>query len=67
MMTGWRSTDEPVVVGGAHPTLLLEERPLDRPNPSVVVREWLADGSEVRAVWSWLKQSRRAQLVTVYW
>jgi hypothetical protein len=45
---------------------LLDERPHTRPNPSVVVRQMLPDGTAVEAVWSWLAQSRRAKLVTVF-
>ena len=55
------------LVSGLDNAVLVEERPSDRPNPTVLVRERLADGSEVRVVWSWLRRSRRAQLVTVYW
>jgi hypothetical protein len=32
----------------------------------VVVREQLPDGSEVEVIWSWMSESKRAQLVTVY-
>lgn len=45
---------------------LLTERPNTQPNPTVVVRQSLADGSEVEVVWAWLKPTRRAKLVTVY-
>jgi hypothetical protein len=46
---------------------LVEERPHAKPNPSVRVREILASGREIEAVWSWLAESRRAKLVTVYY
>jgi hypothetical protein len=36
------------------------------PNPSVVVRQILEDGSEVEVIWSWLGETRQAKLVTVY-
>ena len=45
---------------------LLRERPKSKPNPSVVVRHELADGSEVEAIWAWMPLSERAKLVTVY-
>jgi hypothetical protein len=45
---------------------LVRERPRSKPHPSVVLRQELADGSEVEAIWSWLAESRRAMLVTVY-
>jgi hypothetical protein len=45
---------------------LVEERPDTRPHPSVMVREVLPNGEEVEVIWSWLPQSRRAKLVTVY-
>ncbi len=45
---------------------LLRERPRSKPNPSVVVRQVLADGTQVEAIWSWMAGSRRAKLVTVY-
>ncbi len=45
---------------------LLRERPRSKPNPSVVVRLVLVDGTEVEAVWSWLAETKEALLVTVY-
>jgi hypothetical protein len=45
---------------------LLRERPRSKPNPSVVVRQELADGREVEAIWAWLAETMRAMLVTVY-
>jgi len=45
---------------------LVRERPQSKPNPSVVLRQELADGSEVEAIWAWMGQSERAKLVTVY-
>ena len=45
---------------------LVRERPRSKPNPSIVVRQTLIDGTEVEVIWSWLSQSRRAILVTVY-
>jgi hypothetical protein len=54
------------VVAGLEEGELVEERRHSEPNPSVVVRELLADGTVVEAIWSWLRNSRRAKLVTVY-
>lgn len=45
---------------------LLSERTNTRPNPSIEVEELLADGTEVKVVWSWLSLSRVAKLVTVH-
>lgn len=36
------------------------------PNPKVEVCEYLPDGTAVKAVWSWLRQSNAAKLVTVH-
>lgn len=54
------------LVAGLQRAELLRERPASLPHPSVVVRQSLEDGGEVEAVWSWLVQTRRAKLVTVY-
>lgn len=45
---------------------LFRERPQSKPNPSVVVRQELTDGSEVEVIWAWMGRSERAKLVTVY-
>src|SRR4051812_2651737 len=45
---------------------LIRERPRSKPNPSIVIRQVLIDGTEVEVIWSWSPQSRRAILVTVY-
>jgi hypothetical protein len=45
---------------------LVRERPRSKPNPSIVVRQTLIDGTEVEVIWSWLPQSRKAILVTMY-
>ena len=58
-------TDWQIVVG-LEDAQLIRERPRSKPNPSIVVRQELADGTEVKVVWSWLSASRRAKLVTVY-
>ena len=45
---------------------VIEDRPDDDPNPSIVVEGLLPDGTQVTVVWSWLAMSQRAKLVTVY-
>lgn len=45
---------------------LLEERSNDRPNPAVEVEQYLPDGTEFKAVWSLLRISQVAKLVTVH-
>lgn len=45
---------------------LVRERPASQPNPSIILRQILPDGSEVEAIWGWLAQSRHAKLITVY-
>lgn len=59
-ITAWQ------IVAGLENAELLRERPKSKPNPSVVVTQLLADGTEVQAIWSWLAETNRAQLVTVY-
>jgi len=54
------------LVAGLEDGILLEERLHALPNPKVVVRQSLADGTEVEVVWSWLLREHRAKLVTVY-
>ena len=45
---------------------LLAERPDAKPNPAVEVGETLPDGTEFKAVWSYLSRSGVAKLVTVH-
>jgi hypothetical protein len=45
---------------------LLRERPRSKPNPSVIVRQILPDGTEIEVIWSWLARAKEAKLVTVY-
>lgn len=45
---------------------LVAERPRARPNPTIELRESLPDGTEFKAVWSYLRQSGVAKLVTVH-
>ena len=45
---------------------LVRERLRSRPNPSMIVRQTLADGFRADVVWAWLASSGRAKLVTVF-
>ncbi len=54
------------VVAGLEDGELLVERPTATPNPAVEVRECLPDGTEFKAVWSYLRHSGVAKLVTVH-
>jgi hypothetical protein len=54
------------VVAGLEDGELIATRPDARPNPAIEVRESLPDGTEVKAVWSHLRQSGVAKLVTVH-
>jgi len=53
-------------VAGLEDGQLMAERPDAMPNPAVEVREYLPDGTEFKAVWSYLRQSGAAKLVTVH-
>jgi hypothetical protein len=59
-VTAWQ------LVAGINDAELIRERPRSKPNPSVVLRQRIADGSEVEVIWAWLAESSRAMLVTVY-
>ena len=54
-------------VAGLHDGSLLTERPDATPNPTIEVREELPDGTEIKAVWSRLRHSGVAKLVTVHY
>jgi hypothetical protein len=54
------------VVTGLQTGELIAERPGSTPNPSVEVRQSLPDGTEFKAVWSYLRLSTVAKLVTVH-
>ncbi len=54
------------VVAGLEESELIAERPDAIPNPAVEVRECLPDGTDFKAVWSFLRQSGVAKLVTVH-
>jgi hypothetical protein len=54
------------VIDGMATAKVLLERPADRPNPAVEVAVDLADGTEVKAVWSQAISGDFAKLVTVH-
>lgn len=54
------------IVDGIDDGLLIVEHPDALPNPAVEVRQSLADGSEVKAVWSHIASADVAKLVTVH-
>lgn len=54
------------VVAGIEDGELIAERPDAMPNPAIEVRESLPDGTEYKAVWSYLRQTGVAKLVTVH-
>jgi hypothetical protein len=53
-------------VAGIDDKELILERADATPNPAVEIRESLPDGTEFKAVWSHLRQSDVAKLVTVH-
>lgn len=54
------------VVSGMEESELILEKPDAAPNPVIEVRESLPDGTEFKVVWSLLRQSGVAKLVTVH-
>ena len=54
------------LVAGFADAKLVRERPRSKPNPSVVMQQELADGTDVEAIWAYLEESDRAVLVTVF-
>ena len=46
--------------------IVLEERPQDNPNPSIVCEQSLPDGAKIIVVWAWHLDNNQALLVTVY-
>jgi hypothetical protein len=54
------------VVAGLDDAELITERLDATPNPAIEVRESLPDGTEFKAVWSLLRTSGVAKLVTVH-
>ena len=54
------------VVAGVEDARVIVQQPGATPNPTVELRQLLPDGSEITAVWSLLRPSNVAKLVTVY-
>ncbi len=54
------------VVAGIEDASFIAEWPDALPNPTVEMLELLPDGTEVKAVWAYLRQSGVAKLVTVH-
>ncbi|HEY1684241.1 MAG TPA: DUF4258 domain-containing protein [Tepidisphaeraceae bacterium] len=54
------------VADGMEKAELLFERPRDLPNPAIETRQLLADGTEIKAVWSHIIDADVAKLVTVH-
>jgi Domain of unknown function (DUF4258) len=54
------------VIAGLDDGELIAEYPEGKPNPTIEVAELLPDGTEFKAVWSYLSQSQVAKLVTVH-
>ena len=54
------------VVQGVESARLLRKRPRSKPNPSVEAMQVLADGTDVKVVWSHIKSIDMAKLVTVH-
>ena len=53
-------------VAGFEEAQLVSERPEAKPNPKIQVRQSLPDGTDVLAVWSYVRSIRTAKLVTLY-
>ena len=54
------------LVDGVEQGSLIAEDPRALPNPSVEIRQLLADGTQVKAVWSHVISANVAKLVTVH-
>ena len=61
-----RNVMEWQVVAGVADAELIAERLEAEPNPAVELLESLPDGTDIKAVWSYLRQSGVAKLVTVH-
>ena len=55
------------VIAAIDTATLLFEHPSAEPNPAVEIRIALPDGTEVKAVWSWIRAIDVAKLVTVHY
>ena len=54
------------IVAGIEEATLLVERPRDHPHPCIEVIQALADGTQVKVVWSYVRAIDAAKLVTVH-
>lgn len=63
---GERGIVEWQIVSGVEHGELLAERPKTKPNPSIELLQWLADGTKFKAVWSYLTAADVAKLVTAH-
>ena len=54
------------VIAGTDDAELIAECPKALPNPTVELLQALPDGTEIKVVWSYLRQSGVAKLVTVH-
>jgi len=61
-----QSEEHFLAVAGLEDGALIAERPHATPDPIIEVRESLPDGTEFKAVWSHLRESGAAKLVTVH-
>jgi hypothetical protein len=59
-VVGWQ------VVDGMGAAKLLRERLREKPNPIAEFELVLADGTPLKAIWSWIAVDRTAKLVTVH-
>lgn len=53
-------------VAGVESGSFITEKPKAEPNPTVEIRELLPDGTEFKAVWSYIAENDVAKLVTVH-
>jgi hypothetical protein len=54
------------IIAGLENGVVVASDSRGRPNPTVIVRQQLPDGTEVDAVWAWLRTAKEALLVTTY-
>ena len=54
------------IISSVEDARLIDERPNDTPNPSVVLHQTLPDGTTVRVVWAYADSAGMAVLVTVH-
>jgi hypothetical protein len=57
---GWQLID------GVEEGETLQIDPSAKPNPKILLRQILADGTPIIAVWAYIKSIRSATLITVY-